>query len=507
MKKFFISLCVFGLVISLSVKAQTKKDYSKLDNYISKSVSDFSMPGFSVGIIKNGEVVFNHSYGFKNTESDQKADANTLYGIASCSKAFTAACVSILVDRGDIKWSDKVVDIVPGFKLDDPYITANLTVEDVLAHRSGFETFDGDLIWYGNMRSNEEVIHRIRYREMPYGMREKFGYSNLMFMVAGAIVKNVSGMEWKDFVKAEILDKINMTSSTTTNTGFENNKNAAWPHIDGKPMDFINYDNISSAGAINSSINDMLNWVELMLGKGVYREDTIFSQKSYYHLVSPKTIINSGRAETINGTHFSAYGQGWFLKDYQGRKIIYHGGGLPGFHSKVVLVPEDSLAYVILANQLSALVPAIDRKIMDFFLNPSDTTDWSTLYNSYELKQKQREDDKWKSLAEERIKNTKPSLNAEEYCGIYEDTMYGDAEITLEDGQLKLTLLPTAKLLNSKMEHWHYDTFKIKFADEFLPPGFVTFSFNSEGVVTGFKIDMDAPDFHFKKLDFKKKIN
>ncbi len=500
----YLASLLFALIFTHSY-AQAQKDYEELDKYIEKYMGEFNMPGFAIGLVKNGEVVFEHAYGYKNTETKDKVDENTLFGIASCSKAFTAACISILVDRGELSWDDKVVDVLPGFKLSDPEITAKITVEDLLAHRSGFETFDGDLIWYGTQRSTEEVVRRIRYREMPYGLREKFGYSNLMFITAGEVIKSVTGKPWTEFLKENILDKINMKSSTTTNHGFENNGNAAWPHIDGKPMEFINYDNISSAGAINSSVADMMQWLKLMLGKGVYNGDTIFSTSSYYHLVSPQTLLNAGRAETIDGTHFTAYGQGWFLKDYMGKKIINHGGGLPGFHSKVVLVPEDSLAYVILANQLSALIPAIDKKVLDFFLNQNDTTDWAAKYLKYEIKQKKSLEEKWERLAEERIKNTKPSLDLEKYAGGYNDKMYGDARVELKDNELFITLVPTAKLLNSKLEHWHYDTFKIKFADPFLPAGFVTFSFNAKGEIAGFKIDMDAPDFHFEKLDFVKK--
>lgn len=503
-KLYFILVTTCLSLVYASSFAQTAEDYKQLDNYIEKSVEDFNMPGFAVGIIKNGEIVFEHTYGYKNAHTKSVIDENTLFGIASCSKAFTSACISILIDRGEIKWEDKVVDLLPGFKLSDPYITANLTVEDLLAHRSGFETFDGDLIWYGTKRTNAEVINRLQYREIPFGLREKFGYSNLMFITAGELIKSVSGKSWPEFLKENILDKIQMDESNTSTTNFKNNANAAWPHINGMPMEFINYDNISSAGAINSSINDMMHWLQLVLGKGVYSGDTIFSKSAYYHMVSAQTPMNGGMGEKIDGTHFSAYGLGWFLKDYQGRKIIHHGGGLPGFHSKVVVVPEDSLAYVILANQLSALVPAIDRKILDFYLNSSDTTDWAKLYLTAEKRQKVRFEEKWEKLAEERIKKTKPSLDREGYSGMYEDKMYGKAKVEIKDKELFLTLIPTAELLNSKLEHWHYDTFKIKFADPFLPPGFVTFSFNSKGEVIGFKIDMDAPDFHFKKLDFKK---
>jgi CubicO group peptidase (beta-lactamase class C family) len=505
MKKIFLLFLISAIAIfGVELNAQEKADYKELNNYLEKYVKEFEMPGFALGIIKNDEIVFMETYGVKNVDSGKKVDENTLFGIASCSKAFTSACISILVDRGVINWKDKVVDLIPGFKLYDPYLTAQLTVEDLLAHRSGYETFDGDLIWYGTKRSTREVMERFRFRKNPYSLREEFGYSNLMFITAGELIESVTGKSWAEFVDENILDDINMTSSTTTNDGFENNKNAAWPHLDGKSMEFINYDNIGGAGAINSSISEMMNWAKLILNKGKTDDTIVFSERNYYKMVSQHTVLNAGKGETINGTHFAGYALGWFLKDFQGKKIIYHGGGLPGFHSKVVVVPEENLAYVILANQLSALVPAIDRKVLNFYLNSSDTTNWAALYLDAEANQKEQLAQTWIDLENERVKNTKPSLNDSAYVGVFEDEMYGKAKIEISDGELKITLLPTAKLFTSKMQHWHYDTFKIEFNDPFLPAGFVTFNFNEQKEITGFRIKMDAPDFHFNKLEFKK---
>jgi hypothetical protein len=184
-------------------------------------------------------------------------------------------------------------------------------------------------------------------------------------------------------------------------------------------------------------------------------------------------------------------------------KIILHGGGLPGFHSKVVFVPEDSLGYVILANQISGGVGALDHKILDFFLTDSDK-DWAKLYLDYVKKQEVKKEEAVNAREEARVKNTSPSLSLENYTGLYEDKMYGQAKVEMRDGQLFVTLLPTKKLFYSTMEHWQYDTFRIQFNDPYLPEGFVTFSFDSEENVMGFKIDLENPDFHFYKLDFER---
>ena len=234
----------------------------------------------------------------------------------------------------------------------------------------------------------------------------------------------------------------------------------------------------------------------------MWGDSSIFSEKEYYNLVRPQTNLNAGRAITVQGTHFSAYGLGWSMKDYNGRKVIDHGGGLPGFHSRVVFVPEENLGYVILANELSLLIPALEKDLLDFHLN--DSLGWADKYFPYKKMQKDRESKKWEELEENRAENTRPSQSLESYTGIFEDKMYGKAEIRIEGEQLYLMMLPTADLLQGKMSHWHFDTFRIKVKDPFLPEGFVSFQIDETGDVEGFTINIENPDFHFYKLDFKK---
>jgi len=498
---------IFVLLTALLVSAvgftQVRKDYQQLDSYIDAAVNKFEIPGLAVGIIKNGEIVLANGYGYANADTKTEVNENTLFGIASCSKAFTAACIAILVDEGKLDWDDHVVDILPHFQLYDAYITRELTVEDLLCHRSGYETFDGDLLWYGTDYSREEVVSRFRYRENPYSFREQFGYSNLMFIIAGEVIQEVSGMSWEDFVDEKIFTPLGMASTTTTNAGFNSDMNIAWPHLDGEVMDFINYDNSGPAASINSSVIDLLAWVELMLDKGAIEDTSIFTENQYYKLVSPHTVLRAGRAEKIDGRHFASYGLGWFMYDYQGMKVIHHGGGLPGFHSKVVFIPEDSLGYVILANELGGLVGAIENKILDYQIGDAEK-DWASLYLDYINKGKEREENRIAKLDSSRIEDTKPSLELNDYIGTYEDKMYGLASVEIVDGALSVKLLPATELLSSPMEHWHYDTFSIDFADPFLPKGLLTFHLNGYGEVDYFTIDVYSPDFHFQKLKFER---
>ena len=455
-------------------------------------------------------MVFAKGYGVRNTDTKKPVDTETVFGIASCSKAFTAASVAILVDEGKLNWGDKVIDHFPEFQLYDTCITNDFRVDDLLSHRSGLITFDGDLLWYGTKYNRKEVVRRIRYRKNENDFREKFGYQNVMFIAAGELIEKVSGTTWDDFVSEKFFKPLGMTSTSTTNSGFNDEMNIAYPHIDGKSMEFLNYDNSGPAASINTSVDDLLKWVKLMLNKGVNDGDTIFSEKEYYTLTSPHTIINAGPGEKINGTHFYSYGLGWFIYDYEGRKIIQHGGGLPGFHSKVVFIPEDSLGYVIMANQLSGLVPAIDKKILDFFvLKPEEqenAKDWASIYLQGKKKQEERKKTKEKEKLESRISGTEPSLELKNYTGIYEDKMYGKAKISMKEGKLFFEMIPSAKLFQSELTHWNYDTFNFKFKDEFLPEGYLTFNINENGTPDFFTIELDNPDFHFYKLKFERKL-
>ncbi|NOX45743.1 MAG: serine hydrolase [Chlorobi bacterium] len=491
------------ILLSTYLYSQKSYNYDELDSYIEKGVEDFNVPGFAVGIVKNGEVVFQKGYGVRNTETGEAVDTKTLFGIASCSKAFTAASMAILVDEGKVDWNDKVIDRLSWFRMYDPAITNDLRIDDLLCHRSGMQTFDGDLLWYGTNYSRREVVERIRYRENKFGLRQKFGYSNVMFITAGEVIEAVSGKAWEEFVTEKILLPIGMNSTTTTNSGFDKSMNVAWPHINGKPQEFINYDNSGPAASLNTSTEDFLKWVQLMLNKGVSGEDTVFSEKQYYNLTQPHTLLNAGRAEKPGGTHFVTYGLGWFMQDFEGVKVVQHGGGLPGFHSKVVFVPEDSLGFVIMANQISPLVEAIYKKILDFYLSDGQK-DWAGLYLDYDIKQEAKKKEREKEKLESAIKGTEPTLELTGYIGFYEDEMYGKAEISMKDGRLYVSLLPAKEMFSATLGHWQYNTFSFRFNDAFLPTGYLTFSIGENGKPDYFTIDLENPDFHFYKLKFEK---
>ena len=503
MKKHFFGILFIWLISSVAILSQNKYEFNELDEYIKNAVDSFEVPGLAVGIIKNGNIVFAEGYGVKSTITNSKVDTETLFGIASLSKAFTAACIGMLVDEEKIHWDDRVIDHLPWFKLYDPYITRELRIVDLLSHRSGLATFDGDLLWYGSNHTRDEIVRRIRELPIKNSFRERYGYQNVMFIVAGELIKEVAGKTWDQFINERIFKPLQMNSSTVTNSIFDESYNIAIPHLKGEVQEFINYDNCGPAASINSCIVDMLKWTKFWINKGMVDTSSILSEKSYYAITKSYMGINAGKGEKIGGTHFVNTGLGWFLSDYAGRKILTHGGGLPGFLSRITVVPEDSLGIVVLQNDMQPVYKDVAKKILDFMLKV-EGEDYvaKSLVNKDKIEESRKR--KKQEILECRIINTDPSYELSVYAGKYQDKMYGDAEIKISNDELFVSLIPTQKLFNSKLEHWHFDTFKIKFNDPFLPQGFITFHKNSKGEITNFTIDLPNPDFHFYNLDFVK---
>jgi CubicO group peptidase (beta-lactamase class C family) len=498
--RFWIIVLALGMLAS-SIYSQDV-DFQALDRYIDKAVEDFQLPGLAISVIKDGSVVFSRGYGYKNFETKEPMTTTALFNIASCSKAFTAACLGILVKEGKLDWQDKVIDIIPELQLADPCITKALNIRDILSHRSGLATFVGDLLWYETDYDNREIIHRMRYLPIQNDFRSQFGYQNNMFMIAGEIVKQITGKMWSEFLVERLFLPLEMTESRSCSKHITAGQDIAMPHFDRKPQPLAIYEP-NPAGSIYSCVDEMSHWIRALLDGGNWNDRHILDQEIIETLFTPHTILPVSQQMKENGIHFHAYGLGWFLFDYAGKKIVEHDGGMPGYISKVTLVPEKNLGFVILTNDMNNLTGALRYRILDTFLAVPEK-DWAAEYlktrQEYEQAREKRKSDRYAK----RIKNTKPSLDLMAYTGVYTDKAYGNAQIELENEHLKLTLLPTKEKFVSRMEHWHFNTFRIKFKDEFLPEGFVTFRLNTDAEITGFTIDLPNPDFHFFNLDFKK---
>jgi CubicO group peptidase (beta-lactamase class C family) len=508
-----LTFALFLLVVAPVQLAQAQDArLREIDEYALKATRDWNVPGAAIAIVKDDKVIFAKGYGVREMGKPAPVDERTLFAIASNTKAFTAAALALLVDEGKIKWDDPVTKYLPEFQLYDPYVTREMSVRDLLSHRSGLATFGGDLLWYESSYDRKEILRRIRYLKPTSSFRSRFGYQNIMFLAAGEIVSVVTGKSWDEFVRERFFDPLGMKATNTTIKAFKAGDNVATPHneVDGR-LRVIRYGNVDGAGgaaAINSNVAEMAEWLRLQLGRGKYQGRQIFSPGVAREMWTPHTVIPiSEQAEKFNPTrHFSTYGLGWFVSDYHGRKVASHGGGLDGMISQVAMMPEENLGVVVLTNSETPLASLMVNKVFDVFLGVPKR-DWSAEFLERTKAAKETAAAEEKKIEAERVPNTKPSLSLEKYVGSYTGEMFGEAKIELENGKLVIRLIPSPNFVGD-LEHWQYDTFRVKWRASVVypfPKGFVTFILNARAQVDEMKLDVPNPDFDFKELEFKRR--
>jgi len=511
-KKIFILIFTVFLANAKTGHKNFLKDF---DSYAEKVLSTWKVPGMAVAVVKDGKLAFAKGYGVRKIGENSPVTPDTLFGIASNTKAFTAAALAILVDEGKIKWDDPVIKYLPDFRMYDPYVTREITIRDLITHRSGLGLGAGDLLyWPQSDYTRKEIVHKVQFIKPHFSFRSKFAYCNLLFIVAGEIIPAVTGKSWDEFVKERIFRQLEMVHSTTSVKEFQPDWNIATPHTvwNGKviPVEYENLDNVGPAGSINSTVRDMAKWVITHLNRGLIRktakqEVRLFSEKSSKEMWSPQIFISIGEyPPELSKTkpNFFAYGLGWMLKDYYGHKIVYHTGSIRGMVSKVTLVPDINLGIIVLTNQESReAYEAITYRIMDYYLG-LPYTDWISAFEKARERRLKRTEKTLKNLQLKRAKNTKPSLELSEYAGKYLDKWYGEMTIEKEGNKLIMRFSHTPAL-TGELEHWHYDTFVVRWKDRSLnADAFVTFMLNYKGEIEQVKMVPVSPltDFSF---DFK----
>lgn len=504
------SLLIIALVAAFQWLPAQKNPHAKsikeLDALFSKAIADFNVPGMAVAIIKDDQVLLSKGYGVKQAGKTDPIDDKTLFAIASNSKAFTSAALAMLVDEGKLRWDDKVRKYLPWFTLYDPYVSEAFTVRDLLCHRSGLATFSGDLIWYGTTHSREEVIRRAQYLEPVFGFREAYGYSNIMFLAAGEIVRVISGQSWDDFVKQRIFQPLGMSTSNTSIKDFGPASNKAMPHNEkngtNEVIDYVDWDNIGPAGSINSSVSEVTQWLRLQLGKGTLDGKKIWSEARTWEMWENQTPkpVGKWQRENMPSRHFNGYGLGWELMEYGGYKVVSHGGGYDGMISKTMMVPELNLGFVILTNNINSLPSCLAFEILDEFCRVQEKKDWTGMFLGFKKDDEKGAAEQKAAAEAARAKNTKPSLELKNYCGTYRSEMYGDVEVREENGTLSIDFKPTA-LFKGTLTHWHYDTFQLNWTTKMmLPSGQVTFVLDASGQPMEMRVVVDNPDFDFTEL-------
>ncbi len=475
-------LALLLLWTAAALPAEAQRELRGLDDYIERGMRQWEVPGVAVAVVEGDSVVFARGFGVRELGRPEPVDARTIFAIGSATKAFTAAAVGMLVDAGEVRWDDPAAEHLPGFQLFDPYASRELTVRDLLTHRSGLER--GDLLWYGSEYGRDEVLRRVRFLEPARGFRSAFGYQNIMFLAAGQIVPAETGKSWDEFVNERIFAPLGMEESGTTIGALEGRPNVARPHarLEGRvePVPYRNVDNVAPAGAVNSNALEMARWVELQLAGGAFRGKRLLKEETLAEMHTPQTVmrLSDGWSEYLPGAHLAAYGMGWMLSDYRGRKVVQHGGNIDGMHAMVGMLPEEELGVVVLTNlSPNRLATAVMYRVFDAYLG-GPRTDWSSRLKASADSLQALAETRRAGLEAARVAGTSPSLPLAEYAGTYRDPMYGDATVSLEDGRLVLRRGPA---FAGELEHWHYDIFRAAWRDRTLERGFVTFSLGPMG--------------------------
>lgn len=492
-------------------QSPSKKQIDNLNKYISQAISDWNVPGLSMAIVSDTGVIVCRGFGVKDVNNKLPVDEHTNFAIASNTKSFTAVLLAMLCEMyPEFSFDDKVIEYLPYFNLYDPWVTKQITIRDLLCHRAGFETFAGDLLWYASNYDREEIIRRVSKLKPTYEFRTTYGYSNIMVMTAGEIAGKVyDNKGWDVCLEELLLNPLKMDRTISSTNDLEKMGNYAMPHTmynnELISIPWLNWDNIGGAGAIISNAEDMSHWLQFLLSRGSYQNVSLINPNSLEALWTPhinhKVFYNAN--SYFPSTHFKSYGLGFSLFDYLGYKIIGHNGGYDGMISQTLIIPEIKIGFVIMTNSNSSLYYALQYRILDMLLGGKET-DWSGIFLN--IIKKNMSDD---ALAREKFLNSKipdthPSLELDQYSGIYTSSLYGDAKVVFKDGVLYLELIPTPSF-NSTLTHFQHDTFLVQFESfPSLPIGTVSFTLKPNHTVDSMEIFVDNPDFDFKELDFVK---
>lgn len=496
MMKIATVALLFVLCFSQGVSAQSVESKS-IDNVIEDALTFWHVPGVAVGIVRNDEVIYLKGHGIKDVGTKGPVTPDTVFPLASCTKAFTTTAMAMLVDEGRMKWDDPVRKHVEFFHLSDPSADALVTVRDLVSHRTGVGTHE--LLWYRSPWSQEEIIKKIGKVKLDYPFRSGFRYQTTMFTTAGLAVGQASGLTWGNFVQKRILDPLEMKNTSLTTAPALQSSDHASPHRqngDGQVavIPWYQMDKPESAGSINSCARDLCQWVRFQLGDGTVAGKRLVSATNLHETHNPQTIIRvEGNARDMNpDTIQMSYGIGWVIQDYRCQLLVSHAGAIDGFRAHITLIPKARIGIVLLNNLDSTQMNlAVSNSIVDLLLE-LPKKDW----NSY-LSEKVRKEEaaaRARFLEREKIRRpgTKPSLPLQDYCGSYNDQAYGTATISLENSHLFWNW----STFTNRLEHYQDDTFTIQ--NDLLGHSRVQFILSPEGKATAMKV-MDVMDVEFKK--------
>ena len=467
----------------------------EFDSYVKRVMETFTVPGLSVAIVKDGKVVLAKGYGVRRMRDPAPVDAQTRFGIASNTKLFTATALALLVEEGKIEWDMPVITYLPAFAMSDPYVTHQLTVRDLLVHRSGLGLGAGDLLWWPpSTYDRKEIARRIRYIPLATSFRSTYAYDNVLYLIAGEVIEAVSGQSWENFVRSRILRRVGMNDSDVRHSGAGERGNVAGTHAEVndtvRPVAPFISDNTNPAGGIMAGAGDMAKWMVVQLDSGRVADGSrLFSAATARQLwreVTPTPIGDPPRdlpqLRHLRAT-MAGYALGLGVRDYRGYILRQHTGGLPGYLSKVAMIPDLRLGVAVLTNQESgAAFDAIAYRVLDHYIG-ARAPDYPALFQQLVQRNRQRLRETEQKGAATRDSAAGPSLPLEKYAGTYRDPWYGDVQITRERGGLAIRFRHTPSLVGDLI-HWQHDTFLARWRDrELRADAYATFWLNADGSV------------------------
>jgi len=491
MKKLTIFLFVF---ICFKVSAQTNlaNKIDIFDKYIQSSMPLWKTTGLSVAVVKDGKVIFKKGYGVTNINTKQPFTTSTIAFCASTTKAMTAACIGMLVDEGKLKWDDKLKEVLPDFRLYDPYVSDEITVRDLLRHNAGLG--NGDRLWLFGY-SSEEIVRRMRYMKPAYSMRSSFIYQNLMYVVAGEVIKKVSGIPWNEFITKRIFQPLNMSHTYTKFTDSESEPSRMTPHFNFgdttiKAIEAIDFGGYDPAGSVVSCVDDITKWLQFLQDSSIVNGKRLIKAETFAELFKPQAIVPKNEfypTQDKTHPHWTTYGLGWFQQDYRGRMYQFHTGSLDGAVAIHGFLPEEKFSIYIFGNlDHTEIRHALMWKATDLWCFNDNSHDWSTeLYYHYKgLRDTARAREKERES--KRVTGTNPSMPLKEYIGKFTNEIYGDAEVTLDGNELHISFPNKVSLA---LKHWNYDVFMGYFNYEWYGKSLITFSQNAAGKISQFDFD------------------
>ena len=506
------------ILIFLSFFALAQINEKQLDDLVQNTLKTFDVPGMSVGIIKDGKVVYSKGHGLASLTPKQRMNENTLVGVASNSKAFTAVALAILADEGKLNWDDKVTKHIPEFKMYDAYASQEVTVKDLITHRAGLGLGQGDLMFFpeGGTLTIADIVHNVRYLKPKHSFRNKMDYNNIMFIVAGEVITRVSGLSWAEFIEQRIMKPVGMHQSfgSYNRAKHISNKIDAHAPVNGKaiqvPHDWN--ETANAAGGIMSNVTDMLTWAEFLMNGFTTKDGKkLVSDKQIQQLWQIQMPSTVALKNPYDPQHYG-YGLGWFISDVKGHKQVQHSGGLIGTVTLFTLIPDLKLGIVVLTNQQSgAAFNTITNTVKDAYLGIEDRN-WLKTYDERMTKYFADKDKEKKEIyiqAETFGKNKNLHPKPEQFTGIYTDAWFGDIEIT-ETGKKYRILCKTSPRLQGDLIPYSHNTFIARWDDRsYDADAFLIFNYDENGKAQTIQMkpisDITDFSFDFEDLDLKRK--